>query len=195
MSVLAAGGKPALDQLVDKADQRVDQSTERSRQRQRLRHPVGGTDLGRAASTEAKRLAAAILEVLAGVRTTSDAALAVGLSLTRYYQVESRALAGLVQACEPRSKGAQPNPERQVTALRRDNERLQREVSRQQALVRLSQRSVGLAAPAPPPKIPASGKKPRRRRPVARALHVANRLQPTTPTVPDAERSLQQGTE
>lgn len=191
MSAPLAQTKPALDQTADKVGQRVDR---RAEQRPRLRQPVGGPDLGRAASSEAKRLAAAILEVLAGVRTTSDAAAAVGLSLTRYYQVESRALAGLVQACEPRSKGPQPSPERQVTALRRDNERLQREVARQQTLVRLSQRSIGLAAPAPPAKTPAGGKKPRRRRPVARALQVANRLQPTTPTVPDAERSLQQGT-
>jgi hypothetical protein len=52
---------------------------------------------------------------------------------------------------------------------------LQREVTRQQALVRAAQRSVGLAPPAaPPPKAP--GKRARRRRPVARALSVAARL-------------------
>src|ERR1700732_4525180 len=108
--------------------------------RKQQRQPVGGTQLGRDASAPAKRLAAAILEVLAGVRTTTDAAAAVGLSLTRYYQVESRALAGLVRACEPPPKGRQPGAERELVILRRTQERLQRDLARQQALVRLAQR-------------------------------------------------------
>jgi hypothetical protein len=49
-------------------------------------------------SREARRLAAAVLEVLAGVRSPSDAARVLGLSLARYYQLEQRALAGLVTA-------------------------------------------------------------------------------------------------
>jgi hypothetical protein len=158
---------------------------------------VGGVRLGQEASTEAKRLAAAILEVLAGVRTTSAAAAAVGLSLTRYYQVEAHALAGFLQACEPRGTGKRPSGERELAALRRDNDRLQRELARQQALVRLGQRSVGLAPAAPQPSraSKADGKKPRRRRPVARALHVAARLQPEPVTAaveqPPATNSLQ----
>src|SRR5207245_547202 len=103
-----------------------------SRAQKRSARSVGGTHLGRDASAEAKRLAAAILEVLAGVRTTADAATAVGLSLTRYYQVESRALAGLLQACEPRGQGRQPSAEREVLALRRQQEGLQRDLARQQ---------------------------------------------------------------
>jgi hypothetical protein len=148
--------------------------------RPRSPRTVGGIRLGQQASTEAKRVAAAILEVLAGVRTTHDAAVAVGLSLTRYYQVEARALAGFLQACEPRGTGRQPSAERELKALRRDNERLQREVARQQALVRIGQRSVGLAAVAPPPpkSNKSDGKKARRRRPVSRALQVAARFKP-----------------
>src|SRR5262249_49555858 len=61
----------------------------------------------------------------------------------------------------------------EVTALRRECERLQRECARQQALVRAAQRSVGLAPPPPPPPRPAEGgRKRRRRRPKARALKV-----------------------
>ena len=153
---------------------------------QRSPRTVGGVRLGQQASTEAKRLAAAILEVLAGVRTTGDAAAAVGLSLTRYYQVEARALAGLLQACESRGTGPRPSPERALKALRRDNDRLQRELARQQALVRIGQRSVGLAAvaPVPPKSSKSDGKKTRRRRPVSRALQVAARLKPTTALEP-----------
>jgi hypothetical protein len=127
-------------------------------------------DVGR----EAKRLAAAVLEVLAGARTPAEAATALGLSLPRYYQVETRAVRGLVAACEARPRGRAPDVAKELAALRQHNQRLQREVGRQQALVRASQRTVGLAAPAAPAKSP--GKKPRRRR-TARALRVAAQLQ------------------
>ena len=156
---------------------------------QRSPRTVGGVRLGQQASTEAKRVAAAILEVLAGVRTTGDAAAAVGLSLTRYYQVEARALAGFLQACEPHPRGPRPDGERALKALRRDNDRLQRELARQQALVRIGQRSVGLAAVAPLPPKGSKGdaKKARRRRPVLRALQVAARLQPQPATTPGSQ--------
>jgi len=152
-----------------------------AKSRRHARRPVGGTNLGREASAQAKRLAAAILEVLAGVRTTTDAATAVGLSLTRYYQVESRALAGFLRACEPSPKGRQPSSERELATLRRTQERLQRELARQQTLARLAQRSLGLAAPAATPVATTNGKKPRRRKPVARALQVATRLGAAAP--------------
>jgi hypothetical protein len=135
---------------------------------------TGGSELGRDASREAKRLAAAILEVLAGVRTPPDAARTMEMSLPRYYVLEQRALQGLLSACEAKPKGRVRSPASEVTALRRDNDRLQRELARQQTLVRAAQRTVGLSPPTPPP--PKPGKKPRRRRPVARALNVAQRL-------------------
>jgi hypothetical protein len=133
---------------------------------------------GQEASREARRLAAAILEVLAGARTPTEAASALGLSLPRYYQVEQRALCGLVRACEARPKGRQVSPDKETTALVQENARLRREVGRQQALVRAGQRVIGLAAPAAAP-LKAGGKKPRRRR-LARALSVAARLQAGT---------------
>ena len=51
------------------------------------------------ASPQARRQAATILEVLAGVRRPSEAAQVLEISLPRYYQLEQRALAGLVSAC------------------------------------------------------------------------------------------------
>jgi len=125
-------------------------------------------------SPEAKRLAAAVLEVLAGTRGPAEAAMALEISLPRYYQLEGRALAGLLAACEPR-RGGRGRGGNEVTALRRECERLQRECARQQALVRAVQRSVGLAPPPPPPPSPRTaegGRKRRRRRPKARALKV-----------------------
>src|SRR5262245_34880168 len=80
------------------------------------------------ASAEARRLAAAILEVLAGTQLPSEAARGLGLSLARYYQLELRAVAGLVAACERRRGG--PAPAGDLAALRRECERLRRECAR-----------------------------------------------------------------
>jgi hypothetical protein len=102
----------------------------------------------------------------------------LGVSLPRYYQIEANGLQGLVAGCTPKPKGRQVNPAREASALKRDNERLRRELGRQQALVRLTQRGLGVA---PPPAKPATQKKGRRRKPVVRALTLAARLQPDVP--------------
>jgi hypothetical protein len=137
------------------------------------------------ASREAQRLAAAILEVLAGVRTPVDAAAAVGLSVPRYYLWEQRAVEGLVLACEPRPLGKAASPQRQIAVLQKEVVRLQHYCSRQQALVRASQRTIGLAPPPHPMSKPGSktssktsgktvaggaGKARRKRRPAVRAM-------------------------
>lgn len=139
----------------------------------------GGLTLGQDNTRDARRVAAVVLEVLAGARTPGEAALALGVSVPRYYQVETRALRGLVEACEPRPRGRGPSVAKELTMLRQENQRLRRDILRQQALVRAAQRSVGLSPPAAPPSSK-SGKKPRKRR-VARALSVATRLQSTNP--------------
>lgn len=100
-------------------------------------------------SREAGRLAAAILEVLAGVRTPTQAAQVLSLSIPRYYQLEQRALEGLVHACEPRPRGPGVDPQREVRRLEKQLARLQQECGRQQALVRAAQRTIGLAPPTP----------------------------------------------
>jgi hypothetical protein len=133
------------------------------------RKPTRAADPLPDASREAKRLAAVILEVLAGLRTPTQAAQATSVSLPRYYQLETRALAGLVRSCEPRAKGRQRTAASEMAVLHKENERLRRDVSRQQTLVRLAQRSVGLSPPASPGK----GK---RKRKTARALVAAGQL-------------------
>jgi hypothetical protein len=130
------------------------------------------------ASPQARRLAATILEVLAGTQLPAEAARQLGLSLARYYQLELRAVSGLVVACEPRRRGRGQAPDSDLAGLRRECERLRRECARQQALVRAARRAVGLtgAGPAVPP--PSGDRKTRRRRPTARALKMAALLQP-----------------
>ena len=120
------------------------------------------------ASRDAKRLAAVLLEVLAGLRTPVQASELLEVSLPRYYQLETRALAGFIAACEPRPRG-RPSDAVDLEALRRDNERLQRDLTRQQSLVRLTQRTVGVS---PPPTGKADTRK-RKRKPVVRALRRA----------------------
>ncbi len=160
--------------------------------RQRRVKQPGGPGLTQDTSRQAKQVAAAILEVLAGARTPQQAAEALTVSLPRYYQLESRALRSVVVACEARPKGRVRSPASEVAKLKAQNAQLQREVTRQQALVRAAQRSVGLAPPAaPPPKV--AGKK-RRRRPVARALSVATRLrQDTAPSENAAQEPVANG--
>jgi hypothetical protein len=154
--------------------------------KKRRSHAPGGVMLGKENSREAQRLAAAILEVLAGARTPTEAAQALGLSLPRYYLLEDRALQGMLVACEPRTMGRGPSPESALAALRRECDQLRRECGRQQALVRAAQRTIGLAPPTPPARGPErNGKQRRRRRPTARALRVAARLkEDPSPAVP-----------
>jgi hypothetical protein len=153
-------------------------------------------------SREAQRCAAAILEVLAGVRTPTEAAAAMSVSVPRYYLWEQRALEGLVRACEPRPQGKGGSERHQIARLEKELARLRQDCARQQALVRASQRTIGLAPPpqaaAKPAAKPsgkvaagtgapacgsrsagpaAAGKAKRKRRPVARALTAAAALQ------------------
>jgi hypothetical protein len=135
-----------------------------------LRGPaLAKTDSRLDISKEAKRLAAAILEVLAGLRTPAQAAKATDMSLPRYYHLEAQALVGLVRACERQPKGRRREPNG-AAALAKENERLKRDLGRQQTLVRMAQRSVGLS-----PSVP-SAKGRRKRKPTTRALVAAQRL-------------------
>jgi hypothetical protein len=138
-----------------------------------------------AASLPARRQAAAILEVLAGVHRPLEAAQLLGTSLMRYYQLERRALSGLVAACEPSPRGPRQDPSRQITILEREKARLERECDRQRALVRAAQRALGLTLPSagnsarkPQPESADSCGAARRRprRPSIRALRAVGQL-------------------
>ncbi len=131
-----------------------------------------------ATPSEAQRLAAAILEVLAGLRSPPAAATLLNISLPRYYQLEERALEGLVLALGPRSKGKQPSLELRIKHLEKELEIAQRACARQEALVRVTQRSLGLVMQAQPKAPPAAvdGKRRKVRKPMVRALKAAQQL-------------------
>jgi len=130
-------------------------------------------------STQANRIVVAILEVLAGMRSPAEAASALNISLVRYYMLETRALEGMVAACEPKPMGKQPSPQTRINSLEKELQKAHRECARQQALVRAAQRSVGLSTAngqkgKASPKRDKKGRK--RRRPTVRALKAADTL-------------------
>ncbi len=142
------------------------------------------------AGVEAKRIAAVILEVLAGVRTPTGAATELGIHLPRYYVWEQRALEGLVAACEPRPLGRVASVDRRLASLERELAVTRRDLARHQALARTAQRALGLKPPTEahsPAAVrgkaqgksqepPAAARSRRRRRPTARALRAARLL-------------------
>ena len=132
----------------------------------------------------AKKNAAVILEVLAGLRTPTEAAEALGISSMRYYVLERRAMEGLVHSLAPRPKGKQKRPENALMEAQREKVRLEREVGRLQALVRAAQRTMKL--PPPPTRDKKKeGEKRRPRRPQVRAEKAIALLRaPEAPAAP-----------
>jgi hypothetical protein len=153
------------------------------------------------ASNDAKRVAGTILEVLAGVRSITDAALSLGITAARYYALEARAVAGLIAACEPRSPGPQTGHglQAEVDRLRGERDRLRDEAARYQALARIAQTAFGppstplpgtslpgltvrqqraARAAARNAPVPSPAAKPRKKRiPTVRALRLAHQVQ------------------
>lgn len=141
--------------------------------------PVGTESL----DLETRRRAAAVLEVLAGEKTPAQAALALSISIARYYLLEARALEGLVASCEPRPRGWAGSKRRGLRALQKENGRLRAELSRTQALARAIQRTAGLPDNDDDDvREEVDGRTPRRRRPHARALRAARALVPEPPS-------------
>jgi len=139
----------------------------------------------------ARRLCAVILEVLGGARTPTDAAGALGISAARYYVLEARGLRGLLKACQRRGKGRRRSAESELLRMRGELRRVESERDRLGALLRASQRTLGLG---PPAKAPAkagpardgarpSGPKRRARRAQVRALRAARSLEASTVSV------------
>jgi hypothetical protein len=130
-----------------------------------------------ATPSEAQRMAATILEVLAGIGSPQEAAQIMSVSLPRYYQLEARALDGLVGALAPRPKGKQQSLENRIKVLEKQLELAQRQCARQQALVRVTQRALGTTLamkPKPTSERDANGRK--KRRPMVRAMKAAKVL-------------------
>ena len=145
-------------------------------------HAVGGTD-------GARRTAAVILEVLSGVRGTAEACDALSISPMRYYILETRALQGLVSALEPRPRGKRKSAEDDLRELQRENKKLERELARSRALVRVAERTIGIPAAGTKPKTGPDGKRRRRRRPERAHRAIAALRAPAEGAVEGAAKS------
>ena len=146
------------------------------------------------ASAQAKTTAAVVLEGLTGLRSAPASAVALGITVARYYAVEAQAVAGLLAACEPAPPGPAPGlaSERELARLRQQHRLQEQELTRLRAVLRTTQRSLGVP-PAAPVVVSATTSKPgetkarrrRPRRPVVRAMTVVRRLLATAPAVTD----------
>ena len=97
-------------------------------------------------SKRAKQALVVILEALSGVCGTSEAAERLSISLSRYYQLETRALQGMLSSLEPRPRGPRKGGKGETQALKNELKELKRELLRHQSLLRAASRSVGLRA-------------------------------------------------
>src|SRR5207244_11151087 len=105
-------------------------------------HSPGGAALGQEHSREVQRLAAAILEVLAGARTPAQAASALNVSVPRYYQGKARALRGLVAVCAPQPRGRRRSADGQEEKTLTQQDPLELVQTPQQTPVRLAPRQL-----------------------------------------------------
>jgi hypothetical protein len=140
----ALGGTKSSTSSISLCDPPKARRSRGSYRRQLAGSGPGSPTLG----AEAKRTAAIILEVLAGLRTPAGAASALGIAVPRYYVWEQRAVQGLVAACESRPKGRVASPDRRLAELERELAITRRELTRHQALARTAQRALGLPAAA-----------------------------------------------
>lgn len=122
-------------------------------------------------SEGAKRLAAGVLEVLSGERGPNEVSEALGVSSMRYYALEDRALRGMVRALEPAPRGRRAaSPEDALAKAEKERDRLQRELGRAQALLRLVRKSVKLEGKVDPKRKPRRRSKGRARKVIARLV-------------------------
>jgi len=134
------------------------------------------------ASAEARRVAAVVLEVLAGILGTGEAAEVLGWSPPQYYKAEARALEGLLRGCEPRPRGRRRNPEQELATAQTTIGKLEREVSRLQSLVRAMGKAAGVKRKRPAgKKETGTAKKGKRgrKKPSVRALRLVEELKKT----------------
>ncbi len=124
---------------------------------------------------EARRQAACVLEVLAGVRTPDQAAAALSISLPTYYNLETRALRGLIFSCTPQPPGRTLSLTRKLHVAEAKAATMEKQMQRYQALLRNAQRSAGLL-PVPPTPKDAGNSGRKKKKPAVRALRAIESL-------------------
>ena len=98
-----------------------------------------------AVSAEMRPLYQAVMEVLSGATSTSEAARRLGLSRNHFQTLMHRGLHGLLEKMSPQPPGRPPKPQVQVE-LEQRVERLEREKAQLQTRVETVDRLLGVAA-------------------------------------------------
>jgi hypothetical protein len=120
-----------------------------------------------------------VLSVLSGETPVTDAIAQAGISRWRYYQLETRALSGMLRALGPLSgeEGTESSPVRQIAALEAKVRELERSRRRTQRLLLMTRRVVqgkekriGWTRPGSAPS------------PGSRRKKAARQVRPSTPT-------------
>ena len=134
---------------------------------------------------EARKQAACVLEVLAGVRTPEQAATALSVALPTYYNLEIRALRGLIWACTPQPPGRTMGLTSKLRAAEVKSASLEKQLQRYQALLRNTQRNIGLL---PPPQLLRDSAKGKRkaRKPAVRALRAIEAIRSAQASPPES---------
>lgn len=152
-----------------------------------------GMDVDRVPA-ESRRQAAVVLEVLAGLRSPEEAAEALAISAPTYYNLETRALRGLVHGCTPEPPGRKMALEKQLREARDEHRALQQQLQRYRALLRTTQRAgeMLVETPAKSSKTKAtSGRKKvgsrKPRKPRVRAMRAIEALQGSDSAGPGTE--------
>lgn len=127
-----------------------------------------------------RKQAACVLEVLAGLRTPEQAAGSLAVSLPTYYNLETRALRGLILGCAPQLPGRSLALAKKLQGAEQRCLELDRQLQRYQALLRSAQRSMALLSP-PEPRTPGKRKA---QKPAIRALRVVETLCRPDPAPP-----------
>lgn len=156
-----------------------DSTSTKTRTKPRAQQKSKRPGAGLTGSSEGKRKASVILEVLGGLRTPTSASTVLGISIQAYYLLEIRALQGLLAAVDaPPGRGGRPSPDGALRRAVADRDRLERELLRAQALLRVAQRSIGLPPPQPTAKASkgAQGKSKTTRKPTIRGRRAAQAL-------------------
>lgn len=90
----------------------------------------------------ARRRCLLILSVLSGEKPVSDAIAQSGLSRNTYYQLEEKALEGMLEALGPAPSGRKPDQSAEIAALHARVTRLEEEKRRAERLLLLTRKVV-----------------------------------------------------
>jgi hypothetical protein len=90
----------------------------------------------------ARRRCLLILSVLSGVKPVSEAIAETGLSRNTYYQLEEKALEGMLAALGPTPPGRKPDQSAEIAALEAKVARMEEEKRRAERLLLLTQKVV-----------------------------------------------------